>query len=301
MGRLLDLPFELLELIFGHLHNDKASLSAFSLVSHALLLPARAQSFKRINICQVPIHGDGRSGNTAKTQKQTSLGPGGAQLLSYTRTLSLSMGRPLVYPQHLDVIFDDLISFKEVRELRVSLFATHYVRHPLISPARHFAHFQPTLCSLYLWTWLKNPWDLVAFIAFFPLLEDLTIEVPNTYDLPKLPESEPEGPDPVALSPFRGSLRLCQFHQTNTFGLELLKYPVQYHTLTFREVTAWTGIRELIVACAPTLRVLNLFNLCECLSPQPKRQWMVVLSPLGFQAGRKHIGILHRTSPRAWR
>ena len=285
MGRLLDLPLELLELIAGHLHNDKAALKAFSLVSRALLPPSQAQLFKRIDIRHAQIHHDGSPGNTEEMQKPASSGSGGVQVLSYTRSLSLLMGQPLVYPQHLDDIFDYLIAFKKVRELRVSLFATHYVRHPLTSPARYFAHFQPTLRSLSLQTWLKNPWDLITFITFFPLLEHLAIGNLNPFEHPPtLPESEPERPEPAALSPFRGSLRLFQFRQPNGFILELLKYQVQYHTLSFCDVTAWEGIRDLIVACAPTLRVLDFVNIsreCPFLSP-PIAGGLWMFSLLGF-------------------
>ena len=273
MGRLLDLPLELLELIVGHLHDDKASLGAFSLVSRALLRPSQAQLFKQINVRRIPAHGDGSSRNTEDMRKWTSLDPGDAQVLSYTRTLSLSSGQPLVYPQHLDDILGHLIAFKKVRNLTISLFATHYVRNPLVSPARYFAHFQPTLRSIYLTTCLTNPWDLITFIAFFPLLEDLTIQILDAYDLPALPESEPEGPEPAALSQFRGSLRLFQFRQTNAFVLELLKHRLQYRALSFSDVTIWTGIQELIVACAPTLQVLRFFNLgseCPFLPPTTK-------------------------------
>ena len=95
-----------------------------------------------------------------------------------------------------------------------------------------------------------------------PLLEDLTMEMLNHCDIPTLPEStKPERHEPAALSPFRGSLRLRQFRLTNNFVSELLKYRVQYNFLSFCEVIAWTGIRELIVARAPTLQVLDFFNL----------------------------------------
>ena len=84
-------------------------------------------------------------------RKRISLGPDGAQVPSYTRTLSLSPGgpyvHPLVYPQQLDSIFDHFIAFKNIRRLRASLFATHYVRHPLTPRARYFAHLQLTLHS----------------------------------------------------------------------------------------------------------------------------------------------------------
>ena len=297
MGCLLDLPFELHELIVGHLRDDRASLSAFSLVSRALLSPSQAQLFKRINIWRVPVHDDGNSGNTEKKRKQASLDLSGTEVLSYTGTLSISMGRPLVYPQHLDHIFDDLVAFREVRELRISLFATHYVRHPLTSPARYFTHFQPTLRSLYLETWSQNPWDLITFIAFFPLLEDLTIEIPSAYNLPTLPKSEPVEREPVAFSPFRGSLRLRQFHQTNLFVLELLNYPVHYHTLAFHEVTIWTGIRDLIVACAPTLQVLDFFSICEYPAPQPNVCGLLCLVLWNYRRAESILGFLAEPLP----
>ena len=264
MGHLLGLPPELLGFIAEDLHGDRTALRALSLVSRAFIQPSQTQLFRRINVRSAQINDYRSLGNVGEMRRRISLESGGAQVLSYTRTLLLSLGQPLVYPQQLDDIFDYLVAFKNVRQLIISLFATHYVNHPLASPARYFAHFQPTLRSLRLSTWLTNPWDLITFLALFPLLEDVEIEMLDTYGLPPLPESESEGSESTAISPFRGSLRLRRFCHANTFVLELLKSQVQYHTLSFPEMTVWSGIQELIVACAPTLRVLEFFNLtCE--------------------------------------
>ena len=259
MGHLLDLPPELLGFIVGHLHDDKAALRSFSLVSRASLQPSQAQLFKDIKMQFGRIHRYATLGKAGETPTRIPLDYVGTQVLSYTRTLSLyTIYCPLVLPQHLDDILDRLIAFKNVRQLEAFLFATHYVRHPLASHAHYFGTFQPTLRSLNLKTCLTNPWDLITFIAFFPLLEDITIQVNNPYSPSEFPENKREGFEPAALS-FRGSLRLCEFCQANTFVLELVKSRVQYHTLSFRNVTAWMGIRELIAACAPTLRVLDFF------------------------------------------
>ena len=131
-----------------------------------------------------------------------------------------------------------------------------FVCHSLHSPTRYFVHFQPTLCSPHLSTRLKDPWNLVTFIAFFPPPEDVTIEILDTYNLPPLPNGELEGTEPATVSPFRGSLRYGR-PAKRILVLELVKSRVQYHTLSFRETTVWTGVQELIVACGPTLRVLD--------------------------------------------
>lgn len=108
------------------------------------------------------------------------------------------------------LLIDYLVAFKNVRELRVSLFASHYIRGSIGSPARHFGHFQPTLRCLCLRTWLTNPWDLVVFIGFFPFLEDVTIEMLNPYTMVgpynplTPPENEPQGLEPAVLPHFEG-------------------------------------------------------------------------------------------------
>jgi hypothetical protein len=266
MGYLLDLPPELLELIVEHLHNNGPALSALSLVSRALRPLSQAQSFKSVDVWSVQYH-DGESiGNIEEIRRWISLGPGGAQVLSYTQTLSLDVNvePPSVYPQELDSIFDYLVAFKNVRELKIPSFASYFVRHPLSSPTHYFAHFRPTLRFLELETRLENPWDLMTFIAFFTLLEGVAIKMLDTRELDTVAESEPEGFEPAALPPFQGILQLVGFSRANTFASELVKARVQYHTLSFYDVTVWTGIQELIVACAPTLRVLCFRNeFCE--------------------------------------
>ena len=140
MGCLLDLPLELLELIVGYLHDDNASLKSLSLVSRVLLPPSQVQLFRWIHIRRVLKHSDGNFGNVEGMQKSTSPDFVDPQVLSYTQTLSLSMARPVVSLQHLNDIFDRLIAFKKVRQLRISLFATQYVRRSSMSLARYFAH-----------------------------------------------------------------------------------------------------------------------------------------------------------------
>ena len=276
MGQLLGLPPELLWLIAEHLYHDKAALRAFSLVSRALLQPSQSQLFKYISIRLRQIESDGSLRKAGGVRERISLDSGATQVLSYTRTLSLSTLEHFALPQQLDDIFDYLIAFKNIKKLRIPLFATHYVRHPLTPLAHYFGHFQPTLRSLHLETWLTNPWDLITFIASFPLLEDVTIQPIDSYNLPTLQENKPEGFKPAALLPFRGSLRLDRFYQENTFILELVKSRVRYHTFSFRNVTVWTGVQELIVACAPTLRVLDFFSLtCEYHPPTFNRRRIV--------------------------
>lgn len=260
MGHLLGLPPELLGLIAEYLHDDKVTLRSLSQISYALLRPSQAQSFKCVNVWDIHIDDMGSFTNVKEIQKRILLNRGGAQLLSYTRIPSLSFGDPLVCLRRLDDIFDHLIAFKNVRQLKILLFATHYVRDPLTSPARHSGHFQPTLHSLHLRTWSLNPRDLITFLAFFPFLDNITVETVDPYTLHTLPGNELEGLESATLSPFRGSLKLREFYQENAFVLELAKSRVQYHTLSFHNVTVWTGIQELIVTCAPTLRVLRFFS-----------------------------------------
>ena len=263
MGHLLGLPPELLGLIAEYLHDDKVTLRSLSQISYALLRPSQAQSFKCVNVWDIHIDDMGSFTNVKEIQKRILLNRGGAQLLSYTRILSLSW-RSLCLPAKTGKHFrpPDRVQGRQTAR-------NYLVRGPLVSPAHRFGHFQPTLCCLHLRTWLLNPRDLIASPALFPLLDNTTIEAMDPYTPHTLPENEPKGLEPAALSSFRGSLKLCQFYQENAFVLELAKSRVQYHTLSFHNVTVWMGIQELIVACAPILRVLRFFS--ECLSLPPSR------------------------------
>ena len=66
---------------------------------------------------------------------------------------------------------------------------------------RYYTHFQPRLRLLHLETQLMDPWNLVSLGA--PILEEATIDVLNTRDLPALRETGPEWLEPAALLPFR--------------------------------------------------------------------------------------------------
>jgi len=287
MGILSDLPPELIALIVDNLHDDRAALRACALVSRVFLPLSQAHLFECVQLWGRWICDDGIPESDANLAERDRLWffwilcsmdepaargnidtirrfilPGPHDVLSYTQSLSIFI-RPLVQPQHLETIYDYLMAFKNVKELQISLFAPHFTREDLTLPSRYFSHFQPTLRCLHLKTLLENPKDLVKFIAFFPLLEEVSIET-IFFRLPSLPDGESDWFDPDLLSPFRGSLKLSQFRHENAFATELAKVRVQYHTLSLCDVTVWTGIRELIIACAPTLRALDILReTCE--------------------------------------
>jgi hypothetical protein len=268
MGALLDLPPELITLVIDNLHGDGAALRACALVSRVFLPQSQAHLFEHIMLGGRRIFPGSTwiaLKNVEATRKYIPSDPDGP--LSYTRNLSIFLG-VLTRPQDLEGIYDHLLAFKNVRELQARLFATNYVRGGLALFSRYFSHFQSTLRCLHLETPLKNPKDLITFIASFPLLEDVSIEaLRDSPILPPLLDNESKGFDPDLLSPLKGSLRLYRLRRSDDFATELARVRVQYHALSICDVTAWTGVRELIIACAPTLRTLNITReSCKLLS-----------------------------------
>ena len=265
MGALSDLSAELISLIVDYLHDDRKALMACALVSRIFVARPQAYLFEHIGLW-IPDRGSETNtwGNTDAMRAYISSDPDG--LLSYTRRLTVLLGTlTLTLPEHLEEILNHWVAFKNVRELRVRLFATHFVKDPTL-PSRYFSHFQPTLRRLHLKTRLENPKDLIIFIAFFPALEEVSIEVLSPKP-PSLPDSKPEGFDPDLLSPLRGSLVLREIRHENNFLMELAKVQVRYHILSIYDLTVWVGLQELITGCAPTLRVLNLSReACELFS-----------------------------------
>lgn len=264
MGVLSRLPPEIIALIVDDLRDDRPALRACALASHVLLPRCRAHLFGRITLWNSRLlYRGGKTitvGNTDAMRTYISSGPDG--VLSYARSLSIYLG-PSAQPRHLEEIFDHLMAFKNVRELQARLSATHFVEGDFTLLSRYFSHFQPTLRRLHLDTSLKNPKDLITLIAFFPQLEEVSIDK-LFLNIPSLPDSKSDGFDLNLLSPLKGSLQLSNFRHENDFATELAKVRVQYHTLSICNATVWTGVRELIVACAPTLRVLNIMReACE--------------------------------------
>ena len=257
MGTLSDLPVQLILVIVDYLHDDRKALRACALVSRVFVAPSQAHLFERIMLWHTldPTKhtlGPATGGNIEVMQKSISPDPDG--ILQYTRSLSIFLSI-CTKPRRLEEIYDHWVAFKNIRELRTYLFATPFIRRGRIE--RYFPHFQPTLRCLRLMASLRNPTDLVTFIAFFPLLEDVTIEAlpSSAYSSSG---SKSEGFNPDELSPLKGSLRLHAFHIENDFLVELAKVRLQYRTVSISETTVWTGFQELIITCAPTLRVLNV-------------------------------------------
>jgi hypothetical protein len=255
MGGPSDLPPELIALIIDNLHDDRAALRACALVSHAFLPRSQAHIFEHLELVSKWAFSVPGQGDTDTMRTYIPSDPDG--VLSYTRNLSIFPGA-LVWPEHLEDIYGHLLAFKNVEELQVRLFATHFVREGPTLFSRYFSHFQPTLRRLHLQTSLENSKDLITFIASFPLLEEVSID---SLSLPLLPEIKSEGFDPDLLSPLKGSLRLCHLRRGDTFATELAKVRIRYHTLSIHNAMAWMGIQELIIACGPTLRALNI--ICE--------------------------------------
>lgn len=133
MGHLLGLPSELLGLITEYLHDDKATLRSLSRVSYALLRPSQAQLFKRVNVWDIHIDDVGSLSDVEEMQKRILLDRGGAQLLSYTRILSLSW-RSLCLPAKTGK------HFRPPDHVQGRQTARNYlVRHSLRSRSPHVA------------------------------------------------------------------------------------------------------------------------------------------------------------------
>ena len=267
MGNLPGLPTELLLLIIDHLHDDWQALRACALVSRAFVARSQEHLFERIRLGdwqdammyadeagEVSVRGDIKD-----MERYISPDPDG--VLSYTRSLSI-YARELTEPSDLDEIYDHWAAFKNIRELQAHFFATHFIQGAPPKVSRYFSHFRHTLRSLNLGTILKNPEDLITFIAFFPLLEEVSIErIIVSISLNSLPDKDSKEFNPDILPPFKGSLRLHDFRGEGDFLTELAKVRLQYHTLSISDATTWsvwTGFQEVITVCAPTLRVLNM-------------------------------------------
>ena len=263
MGALPDLPAELISLIVDYLRDDREALKACTLVSRAFVALSQARLFERVALqspsvlsyfdCERP---DVR-GCTHFMQTHISSDPDG--ILSYTRSLSIDLAMGATRPQDLEEIYDHWMAFKNIRKLQAPLLATDFVKDPM-SLSRCFSHFQPTLRCLHLNTSLESPKNLITFIAFFPLLEEVSIETLHLASPTILYPDESRRFDPDLLPPLRGSLLLRWCEYENSFLMELAKVRVQYHTLTISDATVWKGLQEFITACAPTLQVLNIVH-----------------------------------------
>ena len=138
---------------------------------------------------------------------QKCISPDPHGVLSYTRTLSVSLGTSARDLQGIEDIYGHWIAFKNVRKLQASISTTPFIRRSYALLTHYFAQFQPTLRCLDLNTPLQTPKDVITFIAFFPLLEEVSIEVRLSFPSFLLPkESEDFNPD--LLSPLKGRLQL---------------------------------------------------------------------------------------------
>jgi len=255
------LPPELIDLIVDHLYDDNVALKACSLVSRAFLPSARVHLFENI---ELRFRHSVKDRNIDPMRKFISTDSRG--LLSHTRKLSIPYPG-LIAPFHLEEIFDHLMAFNNVRELKLDLDAFHFVNHDFMLASRYFFHFQPVLRSLHLTTSARNPKDLIVFIAFFPFLEEVSLSFCDPSPEPVLGSWVKEL-DPNLLTPLQGMLRIPTIPLDSQFIVELAKVRVLYHTLELggRCMSPGKGVPELVAACAPTLRVLRFPHSCELLS-----------------------------------
>ena len=250
---MAQLPPELIASIVDHLHGDAVTLKACTLVSHTFLPIAQAHIFESIEL-RLPFN------ENTKPMRRALI-----PALSHTRKLSISHSNTLIMPSTLDKIFDHFKAFRNVRQLVIQLDTFDFVDCNLRSTSRYFSQFQPTLRSLDLTTSARNPKDVIAFITFFPSLEELSLLFYNTRANlnPRV-----KALDPNLLTPLRGTLRLHATPLDYRFITELTKVRVLYHTLELggNALSPGMGISELVVACAPTLRILKFLHYCWSLS-----------------------------------
>ena len=279
------LPPELIELIVDYLHGDKAALKACSLTSRTFLPRSQACLFETIAMRFPKMKG---------IQAHDSSDP--YRVLLYTRHLSISHDL-LIKLHDLDEIFDVFVAFKNIRKLQLAPFAIDTVNPDLALASRCFAHLRPTLRSLYLAVPTANPKGLVAFIAFFPFLERVSL-----FFLPSggsVAGSELGKIDPNRLNPLRGTLQVSGYARGDELIQELAKVRVQYHTLELLPypTLSWMGSQALIAACAPTLQVLHLARQG---TPFPSYWWWVINSTLKLEilaADELHLGLRINLSP----
>ena len=252
MGYFPHLPPELIALILDYIHGDIAALKACSLVSHTFLPIAQGHLFENIEL-------QFRSNENIEPMRAALI-----PVLSHTRKLSISPSSIFTMPSILDRIFDHFMAFRNVRELKIRLDTLHFVDRDLRSTSRYFSQFQPTLQSLDLTTFDRNPKDVIVFITFFPFLEELSLSFYNIGSRAAR-ECRVEVLDPNLLTPLRGTLRVHTTPPGGKFLRELTKVQVLYHTLELGGdiLLPGTGISELIAACAPTLRIIRFLHECQ--------------------------------------
>jgi len=255
MRHLPYLPPELIALIVDHLHGDTAALKACSLVSHTFLPLAQAHIFENIEL---------RFRSKGNIQSMRAIfPPDPCGVLSHVRKLSISYSSLSITPLILDKILDHFLAFRKIREFQADLDTFHFADRNRASTSRYFSHFQFTLRSLDLMTIDGDPKDVITFITFFPLLEELSLTFYKA--LPGVTQDLRVGVlDPNLLIPLRGTLRIRATPPDGRFITELAKVRVLYHTLEFGGSALLPGTRvsELIVACAPTLRIIQISHEC---------------------------------------
>ena len=241
------LPPELIELVIDNLLNETEALKACSLTSRALLPRLQVHLLESIALSFE---------NMKDIQARVSSDP--CRTLFRTRILRIYDSES-IQPHDLDEVLDAFMAFKNVRGLRLQLSATHFVGLDFTLTSHYFAHLQPTLRSLQLMTPRNNPKDLIAFIAFFPFLEEVTLIFFQTSA--RIAHSKFGELDPNQLHPLRGTLRIYEAGHSSEFIRQLSKVQVHYHTIELPEPFEME-LNALIAACAPTLRVLQLTPRC---------------------------------------
>ena len=186
-----------------------------------------------------------------------SIPPDPNGIASYPRAILLSLEtlKSWVEPANLEQFYDHFRSFSAVERLVISGLQTP--KFDAISTARYFGNFAATVRSLELRTTVGCPAAFLSFVCAFPLLDDLSIQLPVSLG----GEDREEVVQHAAAPRFGGKLRLLDMSCESYPLIELLcTLPLSFHTISVssRDPGRLPQLAKLTNKCGKTLRSLHI-------------------------------------------
>lgn len=242
----MDLPQEIVDEVIDNLAFDFAALKSTSLVRKSWTHRSRRRLFYFVSINSLSRLG----------QWSLSISSDPKGVASYPRVIFLSHDTPRswVEPPNLDKFYDHFRSFSEVERLVISGLVMN--KFDVTSIPRYFGNFAATVRSLELRTGIGAPASFLSFICAFPLVDDLTIQIPNTGD-----GTQGEVMQGATVPSFGGKLKLLDMFHESTPLVELLcTLPLSFHTIwiSSRNTGRLPQLARLVSKCSKTLRSLHI-------------------------------------------
>lgn len=246
----MDLPQEVVDEVIDNLAFDFATLKSTSLVRKSWTHRSRRRLFYF-----VPINSLIRLENWSQ-----SISPDPDGIASYPQVvhlLSVDAPKSWVKPENLDRFYDHFRSFSQVERLVIHKLET--ARFDAASTLRYFGNFAATIRSLELRAPVGSQASLISFICAFPLVDDLTIELPAI--IIGNGGNQQEVPHIAAVPAFKGRLKLLDmFHESLPLVELLSTLPLPFHTISVssREAGSLPQLAKLTSKCGKTLRSLHI-------------------------------------------